>query len=63
MFHREEFEGTEVRGRMADGADWQSLVPEAVVEVIDEIEGVERIQRISETDANGANGDGDPADE
>jgi nicotinamide-nucleotide adenylyltransferase len=63
MFHREEFEGTEVRGRMADGADWQSLVPRAVVDVIDEIEGVERIQRISETDANGANGDGDPADE
>ncbi len=53
MFHREEFEGTEVRNRMAADGDWQSLVPGTVVEVIDEIEGVERIQQITATDANG----------
>ena len=62
MFHRGEFEGTEIRDRMATGGDWRSLVPPTVADVIDEVEGVERIRRISETDANGADGDGDPAD-
>ncbi|WP_299236922.1 nicotinamide-nucleotide adenylyltransferase [Natronomonas sp.] len=57
MYHRDEFEGTEVRERMADGDDWEALVPEAVVDVVDEIEGVERIRRIAETDANGATED------
>ncbi len=52
MYHREEFEGTEVRERMAADGDWESLVPEAVIEVIDEIDGVERIQQITATDAN-----------
>ena len=60
MYHREEFEGAEVRERMATGGDWESLVPTAVVEVIEEIDGVDRLQRISASDANG---DGDPADE
>jgi nicotinamide-nucleotide adenylyltransferase len=54
MFQREEFEGTEIRTRMAAGDDWASLVPRTVAEVIDEIEGVERIRRITETDTNGA---------
>ena len=54
MFQREEFEGTEVRTRMAAGDDWASLVPRTVAEVIEEIEGVERIRRITETDTNGA---------
>ena len=62
MFHREEFEGTEVRERMAADGDWKSLVPPAVAGVIDEIDGVERIQQITETDANGVDGGGDPAD-
>ena len=62
MFHREEFEGTEVRERMAADGDWESLVPLAVAGVIDEIDGVERIRQITETDANGVGGDGDPAD-
>jgi len=61
MFHREEFEGTEVRERMAADGDWASLVPEAVVEVLEEIDGVERIQQIAASDSNGATGD--PADE
>ena len=54
MFQREEFEGTEVRTRMAAGDDWESLVPQTVAEVIEEIEGLNRIQRITETDTNGA---------
>ena len=60
MYHREEFEGAEVRERMVTGGDWASLVPPAVVEVIEEIDGVDRLQQISASDANG---DGDPADE
>ena len=53
MFRREEWEGTEVRERMIDGGDWESLVPAPVAEVIRESGGAARIQQISETDANG----------
>jgi nicotinamide-nucleotide adenylyltransferase len=60
MYQREEFEGTEVRERMATDGDWAALVPDAVVEVIDEIDGVDRLRQISETDANGQAADGDP---
>ena len=59
MFRREEFEGTEVRERIANGGDWESLVPDAVVEVLEEIDGVERIQQITASDANG---EGNPAE-
>ena len=62
MYHREEFEGAEVRERMVTGGDWASLVPPAVVEVIEEIDGVDRLQQISASDADGTDGDGDPAD-
>jgi nicotinamide-nucleotide adenylyltransferase len=57
MYHRDEFKGTEVRERMAADGDWESLVPEAVVEVIAEIEGVERIQRITATDTSSSDGE------
>jgi nicotinamide-nucleotide adenylyltransferase len=73
MYHRDEFEGTEIRERMAMAGDWESLVPKAVIEVVEEIDGVDRIQQITATDATekaatadapgGANGNGDPADE
>ncbi|RQH03535.1 nicotinamide-nucleotide adenylyltransferase [Natrarchaeobius oligotrophus] len=53
MFNREVLEGTEVRERMINDDDWESLVPEAVVEVVDEIDGTERIRMISDTDSNG----------
>ncbi|WP_178916268.1 nicotinamide-nucleotide adenylyltransferase [Natronomonas gomsonensis] len=59
MFRREEFEGTEVRERIATGGDWESLVPDAVVEVIEEIDGVDRIQQITASDANG---EGNPSE-
>lgn len=61
MYHREEFEGTEVRERIAEDGDWESLVPEAVVEVLGEIDGVERIQQISASEGDGENAD--PADD
>ncbi|MFC4246795.1 nicotinamide-nucleotide adenylyltransferase [Natribaculum luteum] len=53
MFNREVLEGTEVRERMIEDGDWQSLVPGAVVEVVDEIGGIERLQMVSGTDSNG----------
>ncbi|AXR79127.1 nicotinamide-nucleotide adenylyltransferase [Natrarchaeobaculum sulfurireducens] len=53
MFNREVLAGTEIRDRMVDDGDWESLVPEAVVEVVDEIDGIERIQMISDTDSDG----------
>ncbi|WP_293033004.1 nicotinamide-nucleotide adenylyltransferase [Natronococcus sp.] len=53
MFNREVLEGTEVRERMINDGDWESLVPEAVVEVVEEINGIERIQMVSGSDTNG----------
>jgi nicotinamide-nucleotide adenylyltransferase len=37
---------------MLSNEDWESLVPDAVVDVIHEIDGIERIQRVSDTDSN-----------
>ncbi|QHS16985.1 nicotinamide-nucleotide adenylyltransferase [Halopenitus persicus] len=53
MFRRDVLEGTELRERMIHDRDWQTLVPDAVVEVIEETDGVDRIRRIAETDSNG----------
>jgi nicotinamide-nucleotide adenylyltransferase len=53
MFNRTVLEGTEVRERMIEGGDWQSLVPDPVVDIIDEIDGIARLQQVSATDANG----------
>ena len=61
MFRREEFEGTEVRERMANGDDWEALVPDTVVDVIEEIDGVERLERITDTDTNGHEPDERPS--
>lgn len=53
MYDRDVLEGAEIRRRMADGDDWESLVPDAVADVVAEIDGVERIQHVADTDANG----------
>jgi nicotinamide-nucleotide adenylyltransferase len=53
MFNREVLEGSEVRERMIEGGDWESLLPDPAVNVIEEIGGVNRIQQVSETDSNG----------
>ncbi|MGZ0747727.1 nicotinamide-nucleotide adenylyltransferase [Haloparvum sp. AD34] len=52
MFRRDVLEGTELRERMIRDRDWESLVPDAVVDVVEEVNGVDRIQRVAETDAN-----------
>jgi len=50
MFRREEFQGTEIRERMVDDDDWESLVPGAVVETIEEIDGVARLREVTDDD-------------
>ena len=47
MFDRDVLKGSEIRRRMVEGGDWESRVPDAVVQVVDEIDGIERIQRLS----------------
>jgi len=46
MYNREEFQGTEIRRRMLEGEEWESLVPPSVVEIIREIDGLKRIREI-----------------
>ncbi len=46
MFERKKYSGTEIRRRMAEGEDWQQLVPGAVVKIIKEIKGEERIRNL-----------------
>jgi len=53
MYDRDVLEGTEIRRRMVEGGDWESLVPDAVREVVTEIEGTDRIQHVSDSDSNG----------
>ncbi|MFC7204340.1 nicotinamide-nucleotide adenylyltransferase [Haloferax namakaokahaiae] len=53
MFNREVLEGTEVRARMVEDRDWESLVPDEVAEVVYEIGGIERIQNITASDGSG----------
>ena len=47
MFDRDNLKGSAIRQMMVDGKNWESHVPEAVVEVVDEINGIQRIQAIS----------------
>lgn len=50
MYNRDVLEGSGIRQRMIDGADWRDQVPAAVVDVIEEIDGIERIRKVSATD-------------
>ncbi|ELK54469.1 MULTISPECIES: nicotinamide-nucleotide adenylyltransferase [Haloferax] len=61
MFNREVLEGTEVRQRMIEDRDWESLVPDEVADVVREIDGIERLQRVTATDgAERVDDDEDP---
>ncbi|MCX8180560.1 MAG: nicotinamide-nucleotide adenylyltransferase [Thermofilaceae archaeon] len=46
FFNRELYEGTRVRTLIAEGGDWESLVPQAVAVVIKEINGIDRIRQL-----------------
>ncbi len=52
LYNREIFSGTEVRRRMLEDEDWESLVPRSVSAVINEINGVERIKHLSKKEIN-----------
>jgi len=47
LFNRTELSGTEVRKRMLNNGDWESLVPNSVVDIINKINGIERIKHLS----------------
>ncbi|HEX3012678.1 MAG TPA: nicotinamide-nucleotide adenylyltransferase [Methanobacterium sp.] len=52
LFNREIYSGTEVRRRILMDEDWESLVPESVVNVIKEIDGYSRIKHLSKKEAS-----------
>lgn len=47
---RETYSATEIRKRLLQGGDWESLVPKSVVDYIKSIDGVERIRDLAKTD-------------
>ncbi|MFC7057559.1 nicotinamide-nucleotide adenylyltransferase [Halovenus salina] len=47
MYNRDVLKGSKLRERMVEGEDWESHVPDAVVDVLDEINGIQRIQAVS----------------
>lgn len=52
LFYRDTYSGTEVRKRMLNGEDWESLVPNSVEEAIKEIDGVERLNHLSKKEVS-----------
>lgn len=53
LYNRNIYSGTEVRKRILEGEDWESLVPPAVARVIKEIDGVGRIRQLMGEPING----------
>ncbi len=47
LYEPERYSGTEVRRRMIERGDWQSLVPDEVADFIEEIKGVERLRMLA----------------
>ncbi len=50
FFKREVYSATEIRNRMIAGADWETLVSEAVADFIKGIDGVERMKDLATSD-------------
>ena len=48
FFKRDLYEGTRIRRLIAQGGDWERLVPPAVARLIREVGGVERLRRLWE---------------
>lgn len=48
LFNRKQLSGTEIRRRMINDEEWESLVPNAVVKIINEIDGINRIKDLNE---------------
>jgi nicotinamide-nucleotide adenylyltransferase len=47
LFNRKELSGTEIRKRMINNQNWESLVPKSTTTIINEINGVDRIKHVS----------------
>lgn len=52
LFNRENYSGTEVRKRILNDGDWESLVPKSVADVIREIDGISRIKDLSKKEVS-----------
>ena len=45
VFKRTHYSGAEIRRRMNQGENWESLVPQPVVKIIKNIDGVQRVKK------------------
>ncbi|MDR0900090.1 MAG: nicotinamide-nucleotide adenylyltransferase [Methanobrevibacter sp.] len=52
LFNRKELSGTEIRRRMINNENWESLVPKSVSTIIHEIDGINRIKHLAITEIN-----------
>ena len=52
LYSRKLLSGREIRKRMINNDDWQSLVPSSTVEIIKEIDGINRIQHLAKKEKN-----------
>ena len=47
MINREVWEGSAIRLAMKEGGDWESAIPNQIVEIIHSIDGTERLKTLS----------------
>ncbi len=52
FFDRKKYNATSIRQLIADGGQWEELVPSAISEYIKKINGVKRIQTIFKSETN-----------
>jgi len=50
FYKRKIYSATQIRNRLLNGEDWETLVPQAVADTIKEIDGVKRMQELAKTD-------------
>ena len=47
MFNREAWEGSTIRQAMKEGDEWESAVPEQIVDIIHRVGGTERLENLA----------------
>jgi len=50
LFNRKDYSGSEIRRRILADGDWESLVPQAVIDVLQEINGIRRMKDLARSD-------------
>jgi nicotinamide-nucleotide adenylyltransferase len=50
FYKREVYSATEIRKRILNGENWETLVPKSVAKLIREIDGVQRLRDLTKTD-------------